>query len=137
MPLCGKKNSRHSKAHQLQKHFPFSWNVCRRLKFWKNFYLKMNDLCVYCICMNWTSKCPVHNLYYDFWFLIDDWSVIITNWYFDQIILRHWNLCRFETFMIKTLGCFGLYSDVSKVWNCNFCGRDFDKHDKISAWLKL
>ena len=37
----------------------------------------------------------------------------------------------------KGLGCFGLYSDVSKVWNCNFPGRHFDKPDKISAWLKL
>ena len=31
------------------------------------------------------------------------------------------------------LGCFGLYSDVSKVWNVNFCGRPFDKRIKMSA----
>ena len=35
------------------------------------------------------------------------------------------------------IGCFRLYSNVSKVWNCNSCGRHFDKRDKISAWLKL
>ena len=37
----------------------------------------------------------------------------------------------------STLGCVGLYSDVSKVGNVKKPGRHFDKRDKISAWLNF
>ena len=36
-----------------------------------------------------------------------------------------------------TVGCVGLYSDVSKVGNVKKPGRHFDKRDKISAWLNF
>ena len=38
---------------------------------------------------------------------------------------------------VAILGCVGLYSDVSKVGNVNFSDLDFDKRDKISAWLNF
>ena len=36
-----------------------------------------------------------------------------------------------------SLGCVGLYSDVSKVGNVNFSDLDFDKCNKISACLNF
>ena len=37
----------------------------------------------------------------------------------------------------QNIGCVGAYSDVSKVQKVLFFRQHFDKHDKISAWLKF
>ena len=41
------------------------------------------------------------------------------------------------TFELGSIGCVGLYSDVSKVEKVLFFKQHFDKRDKISAWLNF
>ena len=49
-----------------------------------------------------------------------------------------WSNCHWKCVWHKgTVGCVGLYSDVSKVGNVKKPGRHFDKRDIISAWLNF
>ena len=60
---------------------------------------------------------------------ISDSNLKITYSYYCFLI----NLCKSK----KVVGCVGAYSDVSKVQKVLFFRQHFDKHDKISAWLKF
>ena len=66
--------------------------------------------------------------------LNENWKELISRvtWFYRIVNEPFW----FPWFKCSAVGCVGLYSDVSKVWNVNFCGRHFDKRDKMSAWLK-
>ena len=53
-----------------------------------------------------------------------------------------WVMCliQFQCWVVfynEMLGWLGLYCDMSKVGNVNLYGRQINKHDKISGWLKF